>query len=380
MGRYFYIFIFLISCNVSIAQNLIYNGSFEIHTAIPKWAGQIRNAMGWFRPTRGTPDYFSELSGKRPIGAPYNFIGFQKPRTGVAYAGLYLYESSDVNGYREYFSTKLKSPLEKGKQYQVKFYICLSNFSEMAVSNVDVLFTPEAINQYGSERLRNKPQLRYLGDIITDTANWVEMRWTYTAKGNELYLTIGNFEKADKCIVEVMVHGLASGISLNAYYYIDDVCIERIKQDTVCKCLQDTIQPPKVVVNKDSIRAARKPPKLNIEPEESIIIQHISFETNKSDLLPVSYNELNQLVLYMKKHLSATIDFSGYSDNTGRESKNLKLSNDRAKAVADYVQKKGIAIKRIIYKGYGSSSPISDNKTKEGKAKNRRVEFIVHLN
>jgi len=380
MRKFVRVFLLLIPFGNLAAQNLIYNGGFEVHSSVPKYQSQIKLAVGWFRPTRGTPDYFNRLSGKTKIGAPYNFMGYQQPRTGEGYGGFYLYESADLDGYREYLSTKLKSTLERGKQYQVKFYVSLADYSEMAISNIEVLFTPNEIKRDGSERIPIKPQLKYTGDVITDTAHWVELLWTYTAKGNEQYMTIGNFEKAAQCNVTELVHGLAKGISLDAYYYIDDVCVERLKQDTVCKCEQDTARAPGAMHKKDTLHIRKKTEKLNIEPEQNIILQHIYFETNKSDLLPASFQELNQLVQYLKKNPKAAIELSGYTDNTGRESKNQKLSDARAKAVADYIKQKGIHENRITYKGYGSANPIADNTTKEGKAKNRRVEFTVHLN
>lgn len=363
---------------ILLSQNLVPNGSFELHQGIPKYPSQITKAIGWFRPSVGTPDYFNACAGKRPIGVPYNFIGYQKPRTGNGYAGFYLYESADPDGYREYVSTKLKSTLVRGKPYQVKFYVCLANHSEMAVSNIEVLFTRDKLNIPTSERIHKKPQLKYPGDIITDTANWVEISWNYVAKGNEQYITIGNFEKADKCNLKTLIYGLAKGISLNAYYYIDDVCVEEIINNNPCKCEQDTVPLPGDVIKNEQL--SKKPAKLDIKPEQAIILENIFFETNASELLPASFPELNQLVAYMKKHPAATIDFSGYTDNTGREKKNMELSTARAKAVADYLEKRGIKEGRINYKGYGSANPVANNHTKEGRAKNRRVEFTIHLN
>jgi len=64
-------------------------------------------------------------------------------------------------------------------------------------------------------------------------------------------------------------------------------------------------------------------------------------------------------------------------DNTGGVAANTKLSTNRAKAVVDYLKKKGIAPGRLTYKGYASSQPVAPNKTAKGRAQNRRVEFKV---
>ena len=72
------------------------------------------------------------------------------------------------------------------------------------------------------------------------------------------------------------------------------------------------------------------------------------------------------------------IEVGGHTDNTGNADKNQKLSEKRAAACVDYlVQKKGIAASRLTSKGYGQDKPIADNKTPNGREKNRRVEFVI---
>jgi len=61
----------------------------------------------------------------------------------------------------------------------------------------------------------------------------------------------------------------------------------------------------------------------------------------------------------------------------GKEADNLLLSENRAKAVVNYLKSKGIDGKRLSFKGYGDTEPVSSNDTEEGKAQNRRIEFVV---
>ena len=75
--------------------------------------------------------------------------------------------------------------------------------------------------------------------------------------------------------------------------------------------------------------------------------------------------------------ITLKIEIGGHTDNSGLEKDNEDLSKSRAKSVNDYIVSKGIAAERLTYKGYAASKPIADNKTAEGKAKNRRTEFIV---
>jgi len=114
-----------------------------------------------------------------------------------------------------------------------------------------------------------------------------------------------------------------------------------------------------------------------IEPGKNIVLRNVFFETDKSDLLPTSFDDLNGLISYLKKNTGMKIAIRGYTDNTGTQDKNLSLSQARAKAVSDYLISKGINKLRVSYKGYGSANPITSNDTEEGKAKNRRVEFKI---
>ena len=78
----------------------------------------------------------------------------------------------------------------------------------------------------------------------------------------------------------------------------------------------------------------------------------------------------------MKKVESAKLEVQGHTDNTGSETANKKISQERAQMVADYFVKKGIASERVRAVGYGSEMPIADNKSKKGRAQNRRVELV----
>ncbi len=118
-------------------------------------------------------------------------------------------------------------------------------------------------------------------------------------------------------------------------------------------------------------------PLVKVKVGKKVVLNNILFELGKSVLTSGSYEELNKLVTILQDSPQMTIEISGHTDNTGSPVINAKLSNDRAKTVVDYLVKKGIDIKRLTYKGYGSEQPIADNTTTAGKAKNRRVEFKI---
>jgi len=116
---------------------------------------------------------------------------------------------------------------------------------------------------------------------------------------------------------------------------------------------------------------------VKVKVGKKVVLNNILFELGKSVLTTGSSAELNKLAAILQDSPQMTIEISGHTDNTGSPVLNAKLSSDRAKAVVDYLVKKGIDIGRLTYKGYGSEQPIADNATAEGKAKNRRVEFKI---
>ena len=79
----------------------------------------------------------------------------------------------------------------------------------------------------------------------------------------------------------------------------------------------------------------------------------------------------------MQSHPSLRIELGGHTDNVGNEASNQKLSEQRAKAVYDYLVAHGVAADRLSYKGYGQSHPVADNSTPEGRRQNRRTVFTI---
>ena len=106
-------------------------------------------------------------------------------------------------------------------------------------------------------------------------------------------------------------------------------------------------------------------------------LDDVHFDTGKSTLRSSSFPTLDNLVEYLAQHQSMTIEIRGHTDDQGTSSSNLQLSDDRAVAVRKYLIKEGIDASRLQSKGYGETDPIADNKTSEGRQKNRRTE--VHI-
>jgi outer membrane protein OmpA-like peptidoglycan-associated protein/tetratricopeptide (TPR) repeat protein len=114
-----------------------------------------------------------------------------------------------------------------------------------------------------------------------------------------------------------------------------------------------------------------------IEVNASIVLRNIFFDVNKFVLNPQSQVELDKLVQLLAENPTVRIQISGHTDNTGKPADNLLLSNNRAKAVINYLVQKGIAAQRLTAKGFGETQPMAPNTTEEGKAQNRRTEAKV---
>jgi outer membrane protein OmpA-like peptidoglycan-associated protein len=109
---------------------------------------------------------------------------------------------------------------------------------------------------------------------------------------------------------------------------------------------------------------------------ERIILEGVNFETAKTILLPTAKSILDQVAASLVKSPDAEVAIHGHTDNVGGAKYNMKLSIGRAEAVKAYLVSKGITSSRVTTKGFGFTKPIADNSTPEGRAKNRRIEFV----
>ncbi|MDA3820384.1 MAG: OmpA family protein [Candidatus Delongbacteria bacterium] len=109
----------------------------------------------------------------------------------------------------------------------------------------------------------------------------------------------------------------------------------------------------------------------------SIVLKNIFFDYDKATLRPESYPELERLYKLLNNYGDMRIEIGGHTDNRGSLKYNTELSEERAKAVVDYLVNMGIDESRLEYKGYAYLKPIDTNDTEEGRQNNRRVEFKV---
>lgn len=350
-------FYFFASLSV-VGQNLVPNPSFELAQKLPNRKGNsINRAKNWSAP-KYSSDYYYQGTG-RHSGTSKNIFGKQKPHSGLAYGGICTRKK-----FLEYLQVKLTDTLIKDQVYLVELYISRAERSIRSLKEFGVYFTDKKIIDIAERGLAIKPQVDFMNDHgFRSKKKWIKLSAIYKAEGSESVMILGHFNYDPNDDKRWIL----------SHYYIDDVSItpennndnEQKEYDEVLKITEkETI---------DSIPHTFAP-----KAGETITLKNVFFATNKSELLPASFTELDKLVQYLNKDFRAYIKISGHTDNTGNEEQNKTLSELRAKAVADYLKTKGVDSFRINYEGYGSLKPIATNNTEKGKQLNRRVEFTIN--
>lgn len=114
-----------------------------------------------------------------------------------------------------------------------------------------------------------------------------------------------------------------------------------------------------------------------VEANVVLNLENIYFEYNKATLLPESFPKLDGLYEFLIEKPKIKVEIAAHTDWVGNDKYNQELSQKRASSVVNYLTQKGIKAENLVPKGYGESNPIADNKTPEGRAKNRRVEMKI---
>ena len=355
--------VFTLLSIVAIAQeNLVKNGGFEDFSHCPNDQNRMRVVPFWTVPFWGTPDFFSrcasQTNAKDEIiaGVPKNMWGEQQPHKGDSYIGIFAtYEKNDL--YGEYVQGNLKTPLVKGTEYYVEYWVsCADKFNR--ASNGFSAYFSRVFNRTNSahDGEFHAHVVNSVDTIIQDKKNWVKFSGRYVAKGGERYIMVGNFLDRKKIRFSRKLNERIRDHSYATYYYLDDVLVTTYRD-----------------YSKEN--TAKK--KIGID--KPYILKNVHFETDKHDLKTISFRALNDLVAYMEVNNKIHIEIMGHTDNIGVAKRNLEPSRDRAKEVQNYLITKGINKERLRYIGYGGAKPIASNELAQGRAKNRRVEIKVVL-
>lgn len=305
----------------------------------------------WTSPNQGSPDVFvtsalGKFRFKRPMVRPE----LHAPRSGYVMVGIKTYGcASRTLHCKEYLQIQLKEPLEKNKEYYVEFWVNPLS-TGIKTSHFGVSLSDVAIKE------PMEIGLFYFDPVVLDTQvidsppkEWKRIAGTFTADYSYGYLIIGNFFSDEETNVKTEDPGIKY-----SYYFIDDVLLKPLHED------------PPLSLSEAELKVG-----------VTLSLRNIHFAFDKADLLPQSFTQLDELVAILKAKPTMVIRINGHTDNIGKTTYNLSLSQDRAQAVKAYLTDNGIPAERLSAQGYGASLPLADNRTEEGRQLNRRVEITV---
>ncbi|NNG26050.1 MAG: OmpA family protein [Ignavibacteriaceae bacterium] len=231
--------------------------------------------------------------------------------------------------------------------YKIRFFEGTSNYAKIdgkSISPIDVKWNEVKMGQFGGKT----------SSFTEEKKNW-QPKWKHIAisfnkRSLKLYMD-------EERLLNIPNLGFKPKMfSIGAHYddrFIKMSSIKNIRVNEGGKKLYDRIM-----------------------EEGKFVTRGILFEVNRSNITGESMGAINEIVKLMNKHPDLSFTVEGHTDSDGEDSFNQKLSEDRAAEVKNMLIKLGIDASRLNSKGYGESKPLSENSTPEGKANNRRVEFI----
>lgn len=373
----------------SIAQNndnLVENGGFESNTGKAKKLGQIDMATGWKSPTGARADFFLKDSKMPEIGTT-NALGTEDPTEGENYAGIMAF-SYQNKAPRTYLMAKLKTPMKEGSKYCISFKLSLAEASKYSCNQIGVNVNKK---EFGTDQktaiIDETNVIHPKNKVFNAFFGWDKVCGTYTAKGGEKFITIGNFTSNENTKYETNKKAKDNKFTavIGAYYYIDDVVVTLIEEGDKCDCNYEDAEQKTVsttIYQKQITNLDRMTPKDKIEA------QGINFAFGKATLTPQANAALDLIAEELKKNPAFTITLTGHSDPSEDELAVKKpmyaeMDKKRLEAVKAYLISKGVDASRIKSQTKGSAEPNAEE-FREGDdddlkmAKNRRVDVKVN--
>jgi outer membrane protein OmpA-like peptidoglycan-associated protein len=265
-----------------------------------------------------------------------------------------VYEiTSTLEGYN-FFMTRITIPSSAAYQEITKDIRLVSTSQLSKVEKVEEPQQPKD----------NTAEVTILKGTITDAASKIPLLANVVITDNEKNAVVATFQSnsaTGKYLVS-LPSGKNYGIAVTAEGYLFySVNVDLPKAKTYQEIVQD------VELNK-------------FEIGKKIVLRNIFYDFDKATLRPQSVAELDRLTKLLEMNPKMRIEISSHTDNVGSAAYNEKLSASRALSVVNYLEKKGIRLERLEYKGYGFREPIAPNDTDKGRQLNRRTEFKILSN
>ena len=313
------------------------------------------------------------------------------------YAGIVAYKPGKTAGERSYITIQLMkndSPvtLKKGLTYCVEYSVSLGESSKFACNNLAAYFSKEnpGSGEPGAIYVGTDHVLKgQMNKVHNGFFGWEKVCNTYIAKGDEKYITIGNFDRHETTRFEAVKKPKESEADpiAHAYYYIDNVIIRLV--DNVSECACYNARPPKIEDAFSTLIYDKAPEitdKMTID--KKIEAHSIYFRQGKASLTENAKENMNFVIEQMNANPAMKIEISGNNDElevkASKENEEyLDLDRKRVAIAVKYFVAQGIAEDRIIKTYKGTSTPsteiVEDDEQDVKDAKCRRVEFRVKM-
>ncbi len=332
-------------------DNLISNPMFEDHPSLSTSMASFTEQVDNWRPVTPTPDFFLSEDCKSGTGC----IGFR------VYSLV-----KDI----EYVQNRLRKPLKKDSLYCFSIYVKLANQCSYTSNGLGAHFSKKPVDDVTAV-INSEPDILLNESYLPYKTKWMLLQCRYKAKGGEKYVTIGSFKRLDDIALTKV-----NGYSAEAYYIMDDATLTLISDSSDCKCNLDN-QPVNLVVTHVDTAVSIGSRIDTLSVGDRFVLENVYFDNDKSDLLPESIVSLTALFKLLQSHVDLRIEIGGHTSAVGGYEHNMKLSEDRAKAVKRFLIVQGVDKSRLRIEGYGPNEPIDSNDTVKGQAKNRRVEIKI---
>jgi hypothetical protein len=312
--------------------------------------------------------------------ADYYFDDAPNAREGSHFIGLVLSNAERLNG-RNFIRSRLLCGLRKGAQYKLDFSIRSLHkvFDSIGVyfSGNDFLYQKEKIRQ-------SQPQIFLNDSSLLPSKEWQKVSVIYTASGEENFISIGDFKKRG--------HSLSGRADLGRDYYFfldsmsltplnpkEHLCAEAaaMKEEEYSFDVRHKMLDRLMYMHTKNPPPVTPAPKTVLQRVDTLTIPDVLFATNSYTLGTKAKELLQQFANQMEAHRIDSVVVEGHTDNQGSLDLNQTLSQNRAASVVDYLQG---SLKNPFYtKAFASEKPVADNRTTEGRQKNRRVEIYVYI-
>ena len=359
------IFPLFLSFNL-FAQNLLLNPGFEDENICLEYEKNCA-PEGWISTSLYADYYFDDK--------PHAFEGRH-------FVGLVLSEKERPQT-QNFLRTKLLCGLRKGAQYKLELYLRSPHdvFDSIGVyfSSTDFLYQKDRLSAA-------HPQLFVQKDSTVKLADgWRKVSILYTATGDEVFLNIGDFARRGHALYGVPDLGRAyyfflDAISLTPLNPAEKLCddAEKVKDEEYAFDVRHgKLDRLIYTYTKGTPPAVEPPSKTIVQRIDTLVIPDVLFATASYALNTTANAVLDSFIRASRTVKVDSVVVEGHTDNQGSLALNGPLSENRASAVAGYLQPH--FRKAIITRGWASNKPVADNRTPAGRQKNRRVEIYFYV-